>query len=294
MKDLKDKIAVVTGAASGIGLGLTESFVAAGMKVVLADVEVEALEKTCSQLLAAGANIHGVVTDVSKPDQVDALADQTLRRYGAVHVLCNNAGVGAAGSPSWNTTLDEWNWVLGVNLMGAIHGIKAFLPIMIEQDSEAHIVNTASLAGLTYGSDNFLPYTVSKFGIVALSEGTYLELVRGGYKPRVSLLCPGLVNTNIINAARNRPVGVKASVPRSGPDVEKHRQAFAQQLKAGLDPRQVGNQVVAAIQEQRFYVLTHPHWQPVIAHRAQSVTAGANPSFMMPPEFEALVAPPLR
>src|SRR5208282_2295846 len=129
MKDVKDKVAVITGAASGIGRGMAESFVEAGMKVVLSHVDRHALEVTAKMLKDAGADVHAVVTDVSKPEQVEALAKETLKKYGAVHVLCNNAGIGAGGHPSWTSTLDDWKWILGVNLMGVIHGIRTFMPI---------------------------------------------------------------------------------------------------------------------------------------------------------------------
>ena len=183
MKDVMDKVAVVTGAASGIGRGMAQSFVAAGMKVVLSDVEPAPLAATCKELQALGADVHAVVTDVSKPDHVSALAQQSLSRYGAVHVLCNNAGVGTEARPSWSASLDDWNWVLGVNLMGVIHGIRSFIPIMIEQGGEAHIVNTASLAGLIYGENTV--YAVSKFAVVGLSESIQLELARAVHKLKV-------------------------------------------------------------------------------------------------------------
>jgi len=147
MKEFKDKVAVVTGAASGIGRGMAETFTAAGMKVVLCDIETQALEETTRSLRAVGADVHAVRTDVSKPDQVDDLARQTLRKYGAVHVLCNNAGIMVGGSTGWKSSVDDWRWIVGVNLMGVVHGIRTFLPIMIEQDSEAHIVNTVRWQG---------------------------------------------------------------------------------------------------------------------------------------------------
>lgn len=147
MQDFKDKVAVITGAASGIGRGMAETFIAAGMKEVLSDVETQALQETTRSLLDAGADVHAVPADVSKPDQLDNLARQTLSKYGAVHVLCNNAGIVVAGTSTWTSSLDDWHWIVGVNLMGVVHGLRSFLPIMIEQDTDAHIVNTASLGG---------------------------------------------------------------------------------------------------------------------------------------------------
>jgi NAD(P)-dependent dehydrogenase (short-subunit alcohol dehydrogenase family) len=289
MRNVKNKVAVVTGAASGIGRGMAQSFVAAGMKVVLSDVEEKRLATTCKELQTAGADVHAVVTDVSKHDQVTALAEQSLSRYGAVHVLCNNAGVGTTTRPSWKASLDDWNWVLGVNLMGVIHGIRSFIPIMIEQNEEAHIVNTASLAGLIY-SENTI-YSVSKFGVIGLSENIQLELARDGHKLKVSVLCPAWVNTNIADADRNRPADLAPAAPASRDPVHK---VFADwvddQITNGLDPRAVGDQVLDAIRHERFYVLTHPEWQPLIEHRMTTVLSAANPTSLRPPGAGSLIS----
>ncbi|OGI65441.1 MAG: hypothetical protein A2W18_09900 [Candidatus Muproteobacteria bacterium RBG_16_60_9] len=283
MKEVKDKVAVVPGAASGIGRGMAESFVAAGMKVVLSDIEERALIATTESLRAVGADVHGVVTDVSKSDQIDALAAETLRKYGAVHVLCNNAGIGAGGWPGWTTTLDDWQWVLGVNLMGVVHGIRTFLPIMIEQGTEAHVVNTASVAGLIPG--DALPYSVSKSAVVALSEGVHFDLQRGGFKPKISVLCPGFVSTNIFDSNRNRPPELaNKTVPRTGPRADAIREWFFEQIKQGLNSRAVGDQVLSAIREERLYVLTHPEWHPHIEQRMKSIVSGTNPPPLTPPE----------
>lgn len=286
MKDLKSKIAVVTGAASGIGRGMAQSFAAAGMKVVLSDVEEARLAATCKELEDSGADVHAVVSDVSNPDQVNALAQQSLSRYGAVHVLCNNAGVGTAVRPSWNTSVEEWNWVLGVNLMGVIHGIRSFIPIMIEQRGEAHIVNTASLAGLIYGENTV--YAVSKFGVVGLSETIQLELARSGHAIKVSVLCPAWVNTDILNAGRNRPAELTAAAAPRTPLSSVVAEWAADQLASGLDPRVVGDQVRDAIQTERFYVFTHPEWQPLVEHRMRSVLNAQNPTPLQPPGGELL------
>lgn len=288
MKDVRGKVAVVTGAASGIGRGMCEAFVAAGMRVVLADVEQQALERTTGELRAGGADVHAVPTDVSDPDQIEALARETVRQYGAVHVVCNNAGVGTETVPGWGGTRDDWNWVIGVNLMGVIHGVRTFLPILIEQGDGGHIVNTASLAGLVTGGN--VPYAVTKFGVVALSEGVYLELKQGGHRPSISVLCPGFVNTNILDAARNRPPALgQTAAPMTGPVADAFREWFTDQVQHGLDPRRVGEQVLAAIREDRFYVLTHPDWSYVIEHRMRAILAGENPTALPPPGFESLM-----
>jgi len=288
VKDVKGKVAVVTGAASGIGRGMCETFVQAGMRVVLSDVEEKALALTTGALRDAGADVHAVVTDVSKSEQVDALAKETLGKFGAVHVVCNNAGVGAGGFPSWTSTLDDWHWVLGVNLMGAIYGVRTFLPIMIEQGTEGHIVNTASLAGLISGGGTV--YAVSKFGVVALSEGVYLELRQGGYKPSISVLCPSFVSTNILACERNRPADLaRASAPPTGLVYDVFREWFEEQLRNGLSPRRVGELVLEAIREDRFYVLTHPESNPAIEQRTQRMLAGENPAPLPPPGFDVFL-----
>jgi NAD(P)-dependent dehydrogenase (short-subunit alcohol dehydrogenase family) len=288
MKDVKDKVAVVTGAASGIGRGMAEVFAGAGMKVVLSDIEQPALERTCAALRASGAEVHAVVTDVSRPEQVEQLAEQALHRYGAVHVLCNNAGVGGVGGPSWTNSLKDWQWVLGVNLMGVVHGIRTFLPIMIKQDTEAHIVNTASLAGLVPSMMTL--YCTTKFAVVGLSESVNLELVRGGLKPKISVLCPGWVDTNILDAQRNRPAELANDAPGPvSPMGEAVRDWVGEQLKTGLSPRAVGEQVLAAIRDERFYILTHPAEMPAIEQRLQDIVRGNNPTLLPIAGVESLM-----
>jgi NAD(P)-dependent dehydrogenase (short-subunit alcohol dehydrogenase family) len=285
MKEFKGRVAVVTGAASGIGRGMAETFVAAGMKVVLSDIEVPALEKTTSALRAAGGDVHAVRTDVSKPDQVDDLAKQTLSKYGAVHVLCNNAGILVGVSTGWRSSLKDWRWIVGVNLMGVVHGIGTFLPIMVEQDSEAHIVNTAFLGGLLAGGG--APYGATKFAVVGLSENVYVQLQREGLKRRVSVLCPGFVDTNILYSDRNRPAEFgDASAPQTDPAANAIREGAAAELKkSGLSPSAVGEHVLAAIRDERFYILTHPELNPVIEQRMQDILSGNNPAVVPSPEL---------
>ncbi len=290
MKECTGRVAVVTGAASGIGRGMAEAFVAAGMKVVLSDIEAPALEETRKALAAAGGDVHAVRTDVSHQEQVDALAQETLRRYGAVHVLCNNAGIGAMpgdaiGGSSWGSSLDDWRWIIGVNLMGVVHGVRAFVPIMIAQDSEAHIVNTASVAGLIPGGTL---YGTTKFAVVGLSENLSLELQRAGLKPRVSVLCPGLVATRIMSSQRNRPAEFGPPTPYA-PAARAVLEWFSEELKKGASPRAIGDQVLAAIREERFYVLTHPEFNPQIEARVKDMLSGRNPTPAPPMDLEALM-----
>jgi len=204
MKEFKDKVAVITGAASGIGRGLAERCAQEGMKVVLADIEEEALTVAEQEMKAAGASVLAVLTDVSKASDVEALAQKTLDTFTAVHLLYNNAGV-AAGTSVWESTLADWQWVMGVNLWGAIHGVRTFVPIMLEQGTECHIVNTASMAALISIPFGGI-YRVTKCGIITLSETLYHELAQREANIKVSVLCPGNVaDTRFVDCGRNRP-----------------------------------------------------------------------------------------
>jgi NAD(P)-dependent dehydrogenase (short-subunit alcohol dehydrogenase family) len=277
MKELKDRVAVITGAASGIGRGMAEAFVGAGMRVVLSDVERVPLEATTNSLRAKGADVHAVVADVSKAEAINSLAASTLEKYGAVHVLCNNAGVAVVCRPSWTGTLEDWTWILGVNLMGVVHGIRTFLPIMIQQGEDAHIVNTSSMAGLITGASL---YGASKSAVVSLSETVYLELVSGGFRPRVSVLCPGLVDSDIFHSERNRPAELSNTAWHP---TEASQAAAREAFKRGLSPRVVGEHTLQAIRDERFYVLTHPEWTKHVEHRAKQIVNGENPTTLPPP-----------
>jgi NAD(P)-dependent dehydrogenase (short-subunit alcohol dehydrogenase family) len=278
MKDFAGRVAVVTGAASGIGRALAARFAAAGMKVVLADVEEQALAVAADELGVRGATVAGVPTDVSRASDVETLARRTLETFGAVHVVCNNAGVVAAGV-SWQLTLADWEWVLGVNLWGVIHGVRTFVPILIDQKTEGHVVNTASLAGLVASPFN-ASYTVSKFGVVALSETLQHELALLGTPVRVSVLCPGWVNTRIIDAGRNRPASLAGEpAPQAQTEMERMLEATARQLlAAGLAPERVADRVFDAIRDERFYILTHPEFTPLVRTRMEDILEGRSPS----------------
>jgi NAD(P)-dependent dehydrogenase (short-subunit alcohol dehydrogenase family) len=270
----EDKVAVVTGAASGIGRALARRFAAGGAHVVLADIEKEPLDKIAVELTDGGIDVLALPTDVSDGDAVDALRDATLDRFGAAHIVCNNAGV-STGGPVWQHTTADWEWLLGVNLWGVIHGVRAFTPTLIDQ-GEGHIVNTASVAGLVT-----LPfigvYNVTKQGVVALSENLYKELAMFGPGVGVSVLCPGWVNTRIHEADRNRPDDTPES-DLSAAFGEGARELMEGLIASGLDPAEVADMVADAVLQNRFYVLTHPHWRPMLKDRFDRILESENPS----------------
>ena len=279
MKTLRDRVAVVTGGASGIGLGMARAFAAQGAKLVLADVEKAALEKAVAGLEAEGAAVQGFACDVSDPTSVAELAEKTLEAFGAAHVLCNNAGV-AGGAPGgiWEAPLEEWDWVLGVNLMGVIHGLRSFVPILLEQE-EGHVVNTASMAGLMPGAGI---YGVTKHGVVALSEGLWRDLRAREAKVGVSVLCPGWVRTRIAESDRNRPEAPREPV-EVPPEAEMMRKIVEGFIERGKDPREVGDLVAQCILEDRFYVLTHP-WESMVRARMEDIVEGRDPVGAPPPD----------
>jgi NAD(P)-dependent dehydrogenase (short-subunit alcohol dehydrogenase family) len=281
VKEFSGKVAVVTGAASGIGRGLAERFAAEGLKVVLADIEAEALAMTEAEFRKRGAEVLAVLTDVSNLADVEALAKRALDRFGAIHIVCNNAGVAGGGVPIWETTLADWQWVMGVNLWSVVHGVRTFVPIMLEQGEEGHIVNTASVAGLVRGGGI---YGVTKHAVVALSESLYVDLANAGAKVKVSVLCPGYVNTNIGQSERNRPAELqnRTGEMKVRPEQEQRRAALAQALATGMPPGEVANVVLDAIKEERFYVLPHPQFKTMVRDRLERILDERNPDVGAP------------
>jgi NAD(P)-dependent dehydrogenase (short-subunit alcohol dehydrogenase family) len=278
MKEFRGRVAVVTGAASGIGRGLAEACAREGMKVVLADVDEAALDEAGRELREAGADVLPVRTDVSKADEVEALARATLDAFGAVHLLFNNAGVGA-GTTVWESTLADWQWVLGVNLWGVIHGVRTFLPVMLEQGDECHVVNTSSMAGLISGPALGV-YKVAKHGVVSLSETLCHELAILRAKVGVSVLCPGGVNTRVMDSGRNRPAELQNDSARESthPAVVRADAMLRQLVKAGMPPSEVAAAVFDAIRAGRFYILTHEDWKPQVRKRMDDILLGRNPA----------------
>ena len=268
MQEFEGKVAVVTGAASGIGRATATRFAQEGMKVVLADIEEPALDAVVSELTAAGHEVVGVPTDVSKLVAVEALARAAVDRFGAVHVVHNNAGVVVSG-PVEELTIADWEWVLGVDLWSVIYGIKVFLPL-IKQAGEGHIVNTASTAGLQ-ASSGIAPYNVAKFGVVGLTETLRKELENTDSSVSASVLCPGAINTQIVHSKRNRSAESAKDHQGSETEANFEKNAGALLENMGKDPAEVAEMVVNAIRHDEFWILTHPDWKNVLKERVAAL-----------------------
>jgi len=257
MQELAGKVAVVTGAGSGIGEGIARAAAGAGMKVVVADIDVRNAERVAADI---GENALACKVDVTSLASVEAMRDRALERFGAVHLLCNNAGVWI-GALMQDADIKDWQYLINVNFYGVIHGVKAFLPLLLRQ-GEGHVVNTASMGGLISGPPEGL-YTTTKFAVVGLSEALLLEVAHEGVG--VSVLCPGLVNTNLITQS----FAVRPDALDSGID---HQQP-APDVASGIDPRAVGEQVVDAVREGGFYIITHDDYRDIIAGRHDGILA---------------------
>jgi len=263
MKEFKDKVAVITGAASGIGLGIARRAAKEGMKVVVADIEKDALEKTREELKESGTDVISVLADVSKSENIENLAKKTIDAFGEVHLLCNNAGVAAPG-PLWESILSDFSWVIGVNLWGVIHGIRTFIPIMLQQDNECHIVNTSSINGILPGDPFIAIYSITKHGIVSLSESLRASFAQNKAKIGISVFCPALVNTRIADSERNRPAEFRGeeympSMDRfihNHPKVENFVRGFEKLWEKGSPADQSGDIVFEAIKNNIFYIFT--------------------------------------
>ena len=279
MDEFDGKVAVVTGAASGIGRALSDAFAGLGMRVVLADIEAGPLEATAQELRAAGADVFAVTADVSRFQDVERIGEAAMDVFGGLHLACNNAGV-AGGGLAWEVDLETWNWVLGVNLMGVVHGLHAFTPRIIASGG-GHIVNTASMAGLT-STPGMSPYNASKHAVVTISESMALELAMTHPEVGISILCPGWVRTRINESERNRPGWTPPAEETEAGALNQMRQMVDNLIAEGLQPAVVANLVVEAIREQRFYVLTHPEWQGMVRDRVDRMLSGENPGLVLP------------
>ncbi len=280
MRDFSGKTAVVTGAASGMGYAFAERFAAEGMNVVLADIETDALNAAVVRLEQQERNVIGVEVDTMQRETLESVRDQAIERFGKIHVLCNNAGVtsrrdgglgsGAGAVPVWEVPDSTWDWVMGVNFWGVLYGLQVFVPSMLEHGEDGHIVNTASVAGLIPGAS---AYSVSKHGVLTLTEGLWHHLRHADANISASVLCPGFVNTQINEAERNRPSEFGQSIEAN----EAQRTASQVFLGGGMDPSDVADLVWQAMVDDHLYILPHDGWRDIILGRVESVLEGQQP-----------------
>jgi NAD(P)-dependent dehydrogenase (short-subunit alcohol dehydrogenase family) len=270
MQEFGERVAVVTGAASGIGRALVDRCAAEGMRVVLADVEQAPLDAAVSELRAQGHTVMGVMTDVSRAESVEELAQRTLDEFGNVHLVCNNAGVfGSRPGPIWEATLNDWRWILGVNVWGVIHGLRSFVPRMLDGGDEGWIVNTASMGGLVPGGS---PYGVSKHAVVAISEALYSHLRDRQARVGCSVLCPIYVRTQILSAGRNRPADlVDEGPPADGP----HR--LSGRIERGQPPSEIADAVFEGIRQGQFYIWPGDEVDHIVRTRFEHILERSNP-----------------
>jgi NAD(P)-dependent dehydrogenase (short-subunit alcohol dehydrogenase family) len=270
LRDFDGKTAFVTGGASGIGLALGRAFAEAGMKVMLADVEAGALDQALHNLSNHGNRVQGIRCDVGDAESVERAAQAAFDAFGNVHVVCNNAGVAAGGGID-NISIDNWRWVVDVNLMGVLYGVRSFLPHMLRHREGGHIVNTASMAGMINGM-GFSPYAATKFAVVAMSEGLAMQLQPHGIG--VSVLCPEFVRTRIGDSGRNRPgrYGESPQLDPASPAAQVVAE-IARRLEAGIEPGQVAARVVEAIRNEQLYIFTHPNMRQAVDGRFAAIQA---------------------
>ncbi len=280
MREFSGKTAVVTGGASGMGYAFAERFAAEGMNVVLADIESDALKAAVTRLEQQERDVVGIEVNTMRRETLESLRDQVIERYGKIHVLCNNAGVtsrrdgglgaGAGAVPVWEVPDSTWDWVMGVNFWGVLYGLQVFVPHMIEHGEDGHIVNTASVAGLIPGAS---AYSVSKHGVLTLTEGLWFHLRSADARISASVLCPGFVNTGIGEAERNRPSEFGESIEAD----EVQRAASQMFLGGGMNPSEVAELVWQAMVDDRLYILPHDGWRDIIRGRIEAVLDGQQP-----------------
>ena len=278
MEKFEGGTAVVTGGASGMGLAMAQRFADAGMNIVLGDIEAEPLAMAEASIAAKGVGVMAVRTDVARSDDVAALADSAFGRFGKVNILCNNAGVGGSPGASWELSAEDWQWVIDVDLWSVIHGVRNFVPRMIASGEEGHIVNTASVAGLVTGLVG-TPYQVAKFGVVALSEQLFYEFGRGGHKLGVSVLCPGLVNTNIYDSGRNRQPEYGAAANTAAPEAAQVRTFIDAIRPTMLQPSDIAEMVFEAVRTRNLYIVPtgSENLDKAVRSRLENVTERRNP-----------------
>jgi len=282
MKDFKGKVAIITGGAGGIGFGLAQKCVKEGMRVVLADIEAPALKDAELKLKSAGADVLAVRTDVSILEEVETLARKTLDAFGGVHLLFNNAGVAVGvqrAKTLWEETFNDWQWVVGVNIWGVVHGVKVFLPIMLRQKAPGHVVNTSSVGGLMSGTE-LGTYKLTKAAVVMLSETLYLQLKERGEPIGVTVACPAGVRSRLNDAERNRPIRWK-NPPEKRPLTAKQAalyKFFSEMNETAMPPAQFADRVFQAIEKDQLFLLSHPEMNPRVRQRCQDILHQRNPT----------------
>jgi len=262
MKEFQNRVAVVTGGASGIGRAIAERCVAEGMRVMIGDIEAPALQEAAEAMKAVPYRV-----DVSDAGQVEAMAEAAYKEFGAVHLLFNNAGVAPNGKPAWAQSLETWKWVIDVNLYGVIHGLRSFVPRMLAGGEEGHVVNTASVAGLS-GGPMIAPYFATKHAVVGLSESLSLDLAMVQARIRASVLCPAFVKTKIAESGRNRPGGAPAAA-----EPNEFEAMVRGLVESGVSPESIAEKVFDAIRAEQFWILTHPEMDAAIRARVEGMLA---------------------
>jgi NAD(P)-dependent dehydrogenase (short-subunit alcohol dehydrogenase family) len=288
MEELAGRTAVITGAGSGMGKAFALRLAAEGMAIVAADIQPDALAATVAELTAAGHQVAGIATDVADPDSVQRLADAAYERFGAVHLLCNNAGVeGYLDGPIWAATAKDWEWTVGVNFWSVVHGIRAFVPRMLAGGEPGHVVNTCSMTAVVSAGNM---YAITKHAVLALSEVLALDLARRDAPIAVTALCPGIIATNLFRGSRNRPASLREDDGTADGDAaeasglsrdrdaragRETRERMHAMLAAGMPPAEVAAKLVDAIRSGARYLLTDHDWDPRIQERHDLIMAGA-------------------
>ena len=284
MKDLEGKVAVVTGAAAGIGLAMSERFAHEGMQVILADRDIGGARDAARKLVDSGLMAHPIAVDVTVPGEVEELADEVFRDYGNVHLLCNNAGVLGRVQASWQQPIENWRWVFDVNVLGVANGLHYFLPRMVEAGEQGYVLNTGSVAGLLSGPF-FAPYNASKHAVVAMSECLHHELRATGSPIEVGVLCPGWVHTGLADFEDKAPDTVKQANAKSpvGKQAQERDAAVRKMVAESIGPEKIAEIVVEAVKEGRFYIFPHPERKADIRNRMETILEERIPSFGPPP-----------
>ena len=283
MKNFEGRIAVVTGGASGIGKAIAKKLMENGAKVVIADINPKKLEEAENKFKQKGYKVSCKVVDVTKEYDIKKLAEDTLALYGQIDIVCNNAGVGYSSGFSWENTEDEWNWMINTNLKSVIYGIRTFIPIMLKQDNECHVINTASNAGITIGGTMAM-YSMTKHGVVSLSESLYNELKLINSKIHVSVLCPGFVSSDIINPYIPEAVKTRSS-PVLNESTELFFKAFNNAISNGVTPDEIGESVINAIKNQSFYILSSETDKNLVKARLNNIIENKTPDAVAPDEL---------